>query len=516
MATALVTVYAVVLGALALLGIYRLHLTWIAVRALRRRGAGDAAGASRDARDASDVPTVVVQLPLYNEALVAERLVRAAARLRWPAGRLRIQVLDDSTDGTRAIVGKVAKDLAAEGIDVEVLRRPSRRGYKAGALAYGLEHTDAEVVAIFDADFIPAPDFLERMVPVLLADPRCAMAQARWGHLNRETSYLTRAQAIFLDGHFAVEHEARSASGRFFNFNGTAGVWRRAAIEDAGGWGFDTITEDLELSYRVQLAGWRFAYVGDVVAPAELPESWPAFRSQQSRWVRGSIETARRHLANVLRARTLPLAQRIDGAIHLTHNLAYVLMALLAVLLPATVIVRSELAWAVPGGRLVLGALDAATLAAGTGAMVVFYLAASITVEGRFVPARLVDLAYALCLGAGMSLSNAREVLAGLVVRTSEFIRTPKRGDAPLAVALVVYRSRSPVFAAALELAFAAYFLGAIVYALRWSLFASLPFLALYLVGFVSVGGGELAELWRRRVGARAEELAGVELPPAA
>lgn len=503
MAAVLLTTYFALLASLSLLGVHRLLLIVAAARARKVRAV--VPGLPRE------LPKLVVQLPIYNEPLVAERLLLAASRLRWPGGALELQVLDDSTDETRHLVARVARELAAAGVPIRVLRRSDRAGFKAGALAYGLSATDAELVAIFDADFVPAPDLLEQLAPSLLADPAVGMVQARWGHHNRETSLFTRAQAVFLDGHFAVEHEGRAALGHFFNFNGTAGIWRRRAIEEAGGWAADTITEDLDLSYRAQLAGWRFRYAGDVVAPAELPESWIAFRSQQSRWVRGSVETARKHLLHVLGARGLTPGARADAALHLLQNFAYLAMAALAVLLPLAVVVRAELAWRVPGGRALLSALDLTMLGGGTGVMIVFYATALRFVLGPLELRRAVDITFALCIGAGMSLSNAREVLAGLVSRGSEFVRTPKRGDGAREAALRLARPGPLLGRWVLDLMFAAYFAVAIVHAIDRRLYAALPFLLLYLIGFVAVGTGVALE----RVEGRLRERVGAADPPA-
>jgi cellulose synthase/poly-beta-1,6-N-acetylglucosamine synthase-like glycosyltransferase len=490
MTALLLGTYFSVLGVLSLLGVYRLVLVRAALVVPRR---------PEPALLTPDAPRVAVQLPLYNEALVAERLLRRAARLRYPAGRLSIQVLDDSTDETRTIVDKVAEQLRGQGTEITVLRRDHRQGFKAGALALGLSHTDAELLAIFDADFFPNEDFLEKTVPVLLADPRRVLVQARWGHLNREASLLTRAQATYLDAHFAIEHQARCSSGLFFNFNGTAGVWRRRAIEGAGGWSADTITEDLDLSYRAQLAGGLFQYLDDVVAPAELPQSWSAFRSQQSRWVRGSVETARKHLGAVLRRRSLSKRVRADAALHLTNNFAYLLMALLAVLLPPSVILRNELAWRVPGGQGTLSVLDLSMLTAGTCAFAVFYLAASMRIEGGVSLRRAVDIAFALCVGAGMSLTNAREIIRGLTSKRSIFVRTPKHGDVPRALALLRYAPEAHWSMPLLELIFASLYLGATIYAVSASLMGALPFLLLYLLGFLATGGGTLLERYKAR-----------------
>ena len=475
MGVLLLSAYFGILALLALSGLHRLHLTLHALLHRRR------AAASPERSEAW--PSVVVQLPMYNEAFVAERVIRAAAALRYPQGRLRIQVLDDSTDETVSLVNRVVADLKTNGHPVDVVRRPKRTGFKAGALAYGLDVDDSELVAIFDADFVPLPDFLERLVPVLVADAKLGLVQARWGHLNRNASMLTRAQGVFLDGHFAVEHAGRDHAGLLFNFNGTAGIWRRQAIIDAGGWRADTITEDLDLSYRAQLAGWEFTYVHDVAAPAELPASWAAFRSQQARWVRGSVETARLLLPTVLRARGLAPLQRFEAVVHLTNNFAYLLMAALAVLLPGAVVLRDQLGWRVPGGQALLSGLDVTMLVAGTLAMFIFYGVAAVRCRAGW---RVVDIVYALCLGCGMSLGNAVEVVRGLRSRRSEFVRTPKQGSGRKAIA--TYRSPIKVDLVAVELLMTAYYAAAAGYSLYFELWGALPFLVMYLVGFGSVG----------------------------
>ena len=468
--TVLIALYFALLAVLAFYGAHRLSLVH---RALRP------SSAPSEVAPPSQWPSIVVQLPVYNEAFVVERLLRAVAALEYPRDQLTIQVLDDSRDPTTRIIARVVSELSKQGVPIEHLRRPDRTGYKAGALAFGLERSDAELVAIFDADFVPAPKTLERLVARLCSDPACALAQARWAYLNRDRSLLTRAQAIFLDGHFSIEQYGRNRGGQFFNFNGTAGVWRRAAIEQAGGWSWDTITEDLDLSYRAQMAGWRFAYIDDVACPSELPESWSAFRTQQARWVRGSLETARKHLSSLLGRKDLPVATRLEAFVHLTNNVAYLLMAALAVLLPLAVVVRDQLGWRVPAGQSVLSLLDLTMLTAGTLAVTLFYLAAEARLGGaRGAIWRIPDILYALCLGAGMSLSNALEVLRGLRSDDSVFVRTPKRGAAVVSDgALVKYRSQSRWGMVGLEILAAAYFLSASVYSMQRGLFAALPFL---------------------------------------
>lgn len=482
----LLATYFLSLGALAVLGVHRVRLTRAAVAARRRPPAV--------APKPETWPGLLVQLPVYNEALVVERLLGSVSALRYP-GALEIQVLDDSTDLTTGIVAREVERLRGLGVSIAHVRRVDRRGYKAGALARGLEESTAELVALFDADFTPSADFLERVVPALLADERLGMVQARWAHENRTQSWLTRAQAVFLDAHFGIEHRARAFLGLFFNFNGTAGVWRRRAIDEAGGWSSDTLTEDLDLSYRAQLVGWRFTYLDELEVPAELPESWTAFRTQQFRWVRGGIETWRKLMPQIWRTPGVSIAQRLEATMHLSGNFAYFLMALLAALLPLAVVARDQLGWLVPGGQWLLSVLDYSMLTAGTLAMVVFYVA---SMRARPVSERsLFDIAFALCLGAGMSLGNARQVLLGLRGARSEFSRTPKRGGSRSKTALQLYRAHPERRLIALELLFLAYYSWALVYAASETLLAAIPFLALYWVGFAAVGLGSIADALR-------------------
>ncbi|MGF1509068.1 MAG: glycosyltransferase [Myxococcota bacterium] len=491
----LVVAYFGTLAALALLGLERFQL---AMRSLCKRPPRSISPGAW--------PPVLVQLPLYNERFVAERLIRAASLLDYPQDLLRLQVLDDSDDETRRVVDDVALELRAHGIDIQVVRRRSRTGYKAGALAHGLRlaPTRFAYVALFDADFVPQPDFLKRSLPFLLARSDIGLVQARWAHLNRDETWLTKAQGVFLDGHFGVEHSGRWAMGRFFNFNGTAGVWNRHAIEDAGGWSGDTITEDLDLSYRAQLAGWSFVYLHDVVCPAELPSTISAFRQQQSRWVRGSAQTARKLLGPIWRAPGISCGQRLSASLHLTNNFAYVAMALLAVLLPAAVVVRDQAGWRVFGGQSLLSSLDLGSLVGGTTAMVIFYMVGLWRAGALSVP-RFFDLGMALCLGAGMSLSNAVEVLRGLSASGAEFARTPKKGSAG-EVAQRVYRSGAPTGRAWCELAFALYYAAATAYAVYFGLWGALPFFALYLFGFVGVGWATWRSLWEQTIVSPAPE----------
>lgn len=379
------------------------HRLWLLALYLRHRGA-----VSRP-RLPEDLPHVTVQLPVYNERDVVERLVRAVAALDWPADRLEIQLLDDSDDDTGDRARGALEEARGRGIPVLHLRREDRAGFKAGALAVGLERARGELIAIFDADFVPAPDFLRALVP-WFADPRVGMVQARWGHLNAGTSWLTRAQAALLDGHFLVEHSARHRSGRWFNFNGTAGVWRRTCIEDAGGWRADTLTEDLDLSYRAQLAGWNFVYDPEHVVPAELPERLSAFRSQQHRWAKGSIEVARKLVRPIVGAGRFPLSVRLEAVAHLTANLSWPFGLALAVLLPVLVLVMPE------GTPAALAPLLGVSTLVNLG----FY-----AVSTRWRP---WDVVLAVLLGLGLAVNQTLAVAEGLMGRRTAFIRTPKSG----------------------------------------------------------------------------------------
>ncbi|MGQ0506888.1 MAG: cellulose synthase family protein, partial [Myxococcaceae bacterium] len=286
----------------------------------------------------AQLPRVTIQLPIFNEMYVVERLVDSVCKIEYPSELLEIQVLDDSTDETCGIARAVVERNRRLGHNVVYIHRENRQGFKAGALENGLKLAQGEFVAVFDADFVPSPDFLKRTVP-FFSDDKIGMVQVRWGHLNREYSILTQAQSIFLDGHFIIEHTARNRSGAFFNFNGTAGIWRRSTINDAGGWQHDTLTEDLDLSYRAQLKGWQFVFLPDVVSPAEVPVDMNAFKSQQHRWAKGSIQTARKLLPTILRS-NLPTAVKREAFFHLTNNLAYLLMVLLSLLMPLSMVLR--------------------------------------------------------------------------------------------------------------------------------------------------------------------------------
>jgi cellulose synthase/poly-beta-1,6-N-acetylglucosamine synthase-like glycosyltransferase len=463
--------YYVVLGILALYGIHR---SWLLVLWWKHRSASPEAPPTPD-----EWPVVTVQLPLYNEMYVAARLIDAVCRLDYPQDRLEIQVLDDSTDETRKVVaGKVAEH-RARGFDIHHLHRTDRTGFKAGALAAGTERARGRFLAVFDADFVPPPHFLRRVIPHFLAPEegeKVGMVQTRWDHLNRSYSLLTRIQAILLDGHFLIEHTARHRSGRFFNFNGTAGVWRREVIEDAGGWEHDTLTEDLDLSYRAQLAGWRFLYLPEVAVPSELPVDVNGFKTQQYRWARGSIQTGRKLLRRILRSR-LPWRIKAEAFIHLTNNVSYFLMVLLSLLVFPAMALRQD-----ASSRTLL-LVDVPLFVAATVSVLAFYVASQIAV-GDGWRRRLTTLPALMGLGVGLSINNGRAVVAGLFGRVGVFHRTPKYniGDQGGTWRTKRYRVGRNIFAL-VEVLFALYLSGCLVWAVREEMWYSLPFLLLFVHG---------------------------------
>src|SRR3569833_2964519 len=326
--------YLVVLVVLAFYGGHRAVLTYLYYRHRNNK--------PKPAGTFTDLPAVTVQLPLFNEMYVVERLLDAVAQIRYPRDRFQIQVLDDSTDETQQICQRKIAELAVRypALDIEYVHRVDRSGFKAGALDYGLRTAKGEFALIFDADFLPQPDVLERTIHHFV-DPKVAVVQCRWDHVNRDFSALTEMQALMLDGHYIMEHAGRNRSGRFFNFNGTAGIWRRSAIADASGWQHDTLTEDMDLSYRAQVRGWRFVYLPEIAAPAELPVEMSAFTEQQFRWAKGSIQVGRKLLPMLLRS-NVSFAQKTEAFFHLTNNLSYPLLLLLSLLLLPNLAFRTQ------------------------------------------------------------------------------------------------------------------------------------------------------------------------------
>ena len=426
------------------------------------------------------LPRVTVQLPIYNEFHVVERLLEATGRIDYPRDRLQIQVLDDSEDETRTRARKIVRRLAAQGLDIEYLHRESRDGFKAGALEAGLQKATGEFVLILDADFVPQPQILHQAIHYF-TNPRIGMVQMRWGHINRNYSLLTRIQSIFLDGHFMVEHLARNRSGRFFNFNGTAGIWRRQAIHDAGGWQHDTLTEDLDLSYRAQLAGWEFLFLPDIAVPGELPVEMNAFKAQQHRWTKGSAQTFKKILPRVWRS-DQPLAIKIEATFHLTANLTYILMLLMALLTLPVLTIRSQMGWE----RLLI--VDLPLFSFATMAISSYYLAS----QQALYPDWKRQIKYVpllLAIGMSMCINNTRAVLEGLAGYQSPFVRTPKYGVTASTHRPRKWKYASPRTLLTLgELAMAFYFFLGLRYAWSVDLYLGIPFLLLFYTGFLYTG----------------------------
>jgi cellulose synthase/poly-beta-1,6-N-acetylglucosamine synthase-like glycosyltransferase len=460
---------------LIILAVYGWHRYYLVYLYLRNRDKEPKPGPPLD-----PLPVVTVQLPLYNEMYVADRLIEAVCRIDYPRDRFEIQVLDDSIDETRGIAELAVRRFAAQGIDIKYLHRADRTGYKAGALEAGLRVARGEFVAIFDADFIPAPDFLMRLMPHF-ADRQVAMVQARWGHINQDYSLLTKIQSILLDGHFVLEHGGRNRSGRFFNFNGTAGIWRRLAIDDAGGWQHDTLTEDLDLSYRAQLRGWRFVFVSDVIAPAEVPVEMNAFKSQQHRWAKGSVQTCRKLLPRILRA-NIPLSVKAEAFFHLTANFNYPLMCVLSILMFPSIVIRYNMGWY----EMLL--IDVPLFFAATFSVCNFYMICQREIHKDW-RARIRYLPFLMSIGIGLSINNTRAVFEALFNKQTEFARTPKyriEGNGDEWVGKKYHQSVAvqPL----IELVLGLYFTATVFYALANQIYGTLPFLVLFQIGFLYTG----------------------------
>ncbi len=424
-------------------------------------------------------PQVTIQLPVFNERYVVERLVKAACQLDYPKERLEIQVLDDSTDDTLGIAEAVVRRMRQRGFDIKHLHRKNRTGYKAGALGEGLRSAKGEFIGIFDADFIPSPDFLKETIPYFIRS-EVGMVQGRWGHLNRDYSLLTRAQSMGIDGHFGVEQAARAWGSLFMNFNGTAGIWRKRTIEDAGGWQADTLTEDLDLSYRAQLRGWKLEFAPRVVCPAELPVTINAFKTQQHRWAKGSIQTAKKTLAKLFRAK-IPLLTKIQGFMHLTHYMVHPLMLLVVVTsIPMLLTKWFFLSIAYP--LLVFTLFCLATF--GPSSMYLF----SQRILYPDWKKSIKYLPFLICLGTGISVNNTKAILEALFGRQSGFIRTPKYGIEKRGDNWYGKLYSIPFSAISLvELALGFYSLTGLLLFLFFSRYFISPFLFIYTAGFFYV-----------------------------
>ena len=491
--------YFLVLGVLAA---YGFHRYWLVYCYSKHR-----ANVPPKPAEPARWPRVTIQLPIYNERYVIERLVEAISRLEYPRDLLEVQVLDDSTDETQEVAQSCVERYRALGLDVHYLHRANREGYKAGALANGLNSATGELIAIFDADFQPGSDFLRLTLPYF-SDPKLAMVQTRWTYLNRDYSALTEVESILLDGHFVIEHGARARSGRFFNFNGTAGVWRREAIDDAGGWQHDTLTEDTDLSYRAQLRGWRFLYLPDIECPSELPVEMNAFKAQQARWAKGLMQTAKKILPRVLRA-DLPAGIKTEAFFHLTANISYPLMVVLSTLLLPAMIVRFYQGWV----QMLL--IDLPLFLASSCSISGFYLAAQRALYPKSWRRRIIYLPFVMAVGIGLSVRNAKAVLEAIFGVQSEFARTPKyriEGQAGT-WRRKGYRNRAG-WMPYIEVALGLYFAATVYYSFQNENYFTAPFLLLFVWGYLYTGVMSLGQVWieRLRVGVRAPE----EIRPAA
>lgn len=438
-------------------------------------------------------PKVTVQLPVFNEKYVVERLIDAACAIDYPRDRLEIQVLDDSTDETRELAREIVLKHQLAGIDIVHLHRTVRTGFKAGALRDGLKKAKGQFVAIFDADFLPPSDFLKKMLPYF-AGKEVGLVQARWGHLNGESSLLTRSQTIGLDAHFVIEHGARNADGIFINFNGTAGIWRKKAIEGAGNWQDDTLTEDMDLSYRAQLAGWRFVYVNEVVCPAEVPAEIHGYKAQQYRWAKGAIQTAKKLLPRIWRAPALPLKVKWEATIHLTNHLVFPVMLLVALLsLPMMVIKVSSSA----SRGFFIGAT---IFTASAFSYPLFYIYAQKEIYPDW-KRRVLFLPILMAGAIGLSVINTKAVLGALLGRRSAFIRTPKynlRGRSGLRLPGGANYRAAFSGTVVLELLLFVYVSFALWYSVSHLQLATTPFVLIYWLGFLFVGSLSLYHGLRR------------------
>ncbi len=474
-----ILMYALILFVMFFFGINFIYLAYLAWR----KDSPDPAPPLLDR-----VPTVSVQLPVYNELYVAERLIDAAARLAWPRDQLEILVLDDSTDETREIVEQAVERWRAQGVNIRNLHRTDRIGFKAGALAAGMRESSSELIAYFDADFLPPRDFLNKTVPYF-ADPKVAFVQTRWGHVNRDYSVLTFLQSLAIDAHFVVEQFARSRGGYWFNFNGTAGVWRRAALEDAGGWRADTLTEDLDVSYRAFLKGWKAHYLRDVVTPAELPVTFSAFRRQQHRWAKGSLECALKLLPDVWRA-PIGFRQKLEATLHLTGYSIHIFMFALMLVYPAVIYFSGRFPNLLQ--LYAVGSIFNITALAPT-----MYFTLAQKQIGRSWWRKTPAILFMMALGAGMMSNTLRAAWQILTGKAKTFERTPKFGIQKRGESWLNNRYHlrlDPLIY--FELLIGLWNLGTVLYAFATGNYVIGLYAVIYVVGIIFVTGLTIHQTW--------------------
>jgi cellulose synthase/poly-beta-1,6-N-acetylglucosamine synthase-like glycosyltransferase len=465
--------YFTILVILAIYGLHRYQLVYLYLKNKKKIS---------EPEKFSELPVVTIQLPVYNEMYVVERLVDSVAAINYPKDLLEIQLLDDSTDETKFIAEKAVESCRKQGINIHYIHRNNREGFKAGALENGLKTASGRFIAIFDADFVPDPEFLNKTIHSF-TNPKIGMVQTRWGHINRDYSHLTQVEAMILDGHFVMEHGGRSSSGRFFNFNGTAGIWRREAIENSGGWQHDTLTEDTDLSYRAQMKGWKFLYLADVTCPAELPVDMTDFKNQQFRWAKGLVQTAIKLLPQILRS-NLPLKIKSEAVFHLTANCSYPLMVIFAFIFLPAMIVRFYQGWF----QMLL--IDLPLFMAATMSVSSFYMISQREIYPDSWKKRFKYLPFMMSVGIGLSVSNSRAVMEAILGIKTSFNRTPKYCIDSAKQALLPsgkYRRKSG-YTPYLELFLGVYFGITVMYAFSNENYATLPFLMLFVVGFIYTG----------------------------
>ena len=425
------------------------------------------------------LPRVTVQLPVYNEMYVVRRLIAASCDIDYPRELLDIQVLDDSTDETKEITRTCVEEFRDKGFDISYIHRDNRAGYKGGALENGLTYAKGEYIAVFDADFVPQRDILKKTIH-FFADKSVGMVQTRWSYLNRGYSFITKIQAIMLDGHFVIEHTARNWSGRFFNFNGTAGVWRKEAITSAGGWQNDTLTEDLDLSYRSQLKGWKFIFLKDELSPSEIPVEINGFKSQQHRWAKGSIQTAKKILPSIFKS-DLPLKVKVEAFFHLTNNISYLLMLVLSVLIYPSMVARINVGWF----RMLVA--DVPFLLFATVGISFFYICSQREAYKDW-KSRIMYLPMLMSLGIGLSVNNSKAVLGAIFNKKTEFKRTPKYSIEKKKDMWLGKKYKGEInLLVLMELLLGIYFTFNIYFAFINKIYVSIPFLMMFQMGYFYV-----------------------------
>lgn len=464
-------------GILVILSIYGLHRYETIRRYVKYRKNLPQAPQKRF----EQLPKVTIQLPLYNERFVVARLLEAVSKIEYPRELLQIQVLDDSTDETHPYTERLCNEYKATGLPIEYRHRTNRHGYKAGALQEALTSASGELIAIFDADFVPHRDFLTRTVHFFV-EPNVGVVQTRWSYLNRDFSILTQVEAMLLDGHFVLEHGARCGSGLFFNFNGTAGILRRKMIDDAGGWQHETLTEDSDLSYRAQLKGWRFIYVPEVECPSELPIETYGFQVQQARWAKGLTQVSKKLLPQIIKA-DVPARVKIEAFLHLTPNISYPLMLVISMLMLPVMIVRFYM------GVFQMVVIDLPLIIASFWSISAFYLYAQRELRPKTWWKSIAFLPMLMGAGVALTVSNSKGVIEALLGIKTSFARTAKYavGTERARIRPVEYR-RSSGLLPYIELVIGTYFVFMVEFAIETYNFFAIPFLLLFVCGYYWAG----------------------------